>query len=173
MENAQIMELIEMLNNMVSDAWGVPLGNDKCIVEREKFLNILNALRARVPVEVTEAKHLVAGRDEFVNNAKREAEAIRRHAEERARILVDEQEIVRVAKETAAELVDTAEYKSNETRRVAQEYLDDILRRAEESVSSALSEITKTRTGFMDASVAMKANVKTEIDTISELELLD
>ena len=34
----EVMELIDMLYTMVSEAWGVPLGNDNCIVEREKAL---------------------------------------------------------------------------------------------------------------------------------------
>ena len=32
----EVMDLIEALYSMVSEAWGVPLGNDKCIVERDK-----------------------------------------------------------------------------------------------------------------------------------------
>lgn len=36
-------------------------------------------------------------RDEFVGSAKKEAESIRRVAEEQARSLVDQQEVIRVA----------------------------------------------------------------------------
>ena len=45
----EAMELIEMLYTMVSEAWGVPLGNDKCIVERDKVLGILEEIKARLP----------------------------------------------------------------------------------------------------------------------------
>ena len=31
----EVMELIDQLYTMVSEAWGVPLGNEKCIVERD------------------------------------------------------------------------------------------------------------------------------------------
>ena len=33
---------------MVSEAWGVPLGNDKCIIERDKFMNILDEIKAQL-----------------------------------------------------------------------------------------------------------------------------
>ena len=33
-KNVEVMELIETLYSMVTEAWGVPLGNDKCIVEK-------------------------------------------------------------------------------------------------------------------------------------------
>ena len=40
MEN-HALDIIDMLYNMIAEAWGVPLGNDKCIVERDKALNLL------------------------------------------------------------------------------------------------------------------------------------
>ena len=51
--NNDVMELIEMLYTQVSEAWGVPLGNEKCIVERDKVLGLLDEIKARIPVEVS------------------------------------------------------------------------------------------------------------------------
>ena len=147
-EIQEVMELIESLYTMVSEAWGVPLGNDKCIVEREKVLEILNDIKTGLPVEIAEAKRLVSARDEFIGNAKREAESIRKNAEDRARALLEEQEIVRVAKQHSAELVSNAEYKSKELRRVANEYVDEILRRTEETVGAALKSVNESRANF-------------------------
>lgn len=147
-KNVEVMELIETLYTMVTEAWGVPLGNDKCIVERENVLEILNEIKTRIPVELAEAKRLVSARDEFIGNAKREAESIRKNAEDKARAMLEEQEIVRVAKQHSAELVNNAEYKSKELRRVANEYVDEILRRTEETVGSALKSINQSRASF-------------------------
>ena len=63
MEN-EIMELIETLYAMVTEAWGVPLGNDKCIIERDRALNLLDDIKSQLPVELAEAKRLVSARDE-------------------------------------------------------------------------------------------------------------
>ena len=44
MENQDVRDVVEKLDvlySMVSEAWGVPLGNDKCIIEREKALDII------------------------------------------------------------------------------------------------------------------------------------
>jgi len=147
MEN-EVLELIEMLYTMVSEAWGVPLGNEKCIVERDKVLNLLDEIKAQLPVELAEAKRLVAARDEFIGNAKREAESVRKLAEERARQMVEEQEVVRVAKARSNEMITNAENKSRELRRVANEYVDDALRRTEEAVSAALDEVRSSRSRF-------------------------
>ena len=116
-KNVEVMELIETLYTMVSEAWGVPLGNDKCIIERDNVLEILNEIKSGMPAELSEAKRLVSARDEFIGNAKREAESIRKNAEDKARAMLEEQEIVRVAKAHSAQLVSDAEYKSKELRR--------------------------------------------------------
>ncbi len=108
-KNVEVMELIETLYTMVSEAWGVPLGNDKCIIERDNVLEILNDIKAGIPEELSEAKRLVSARDEFIGNAKREAESIRKNAEDKARAMLEEQEIVRVAKAHSAQLVSDAE----------------------------------------------------------------
>ena len=77
----EVLELVEMLYTMIAEAWGVPLGNDKCIVEREKVLSLLDEIKAQLPVELAEAKRLVSARDEFISGAKREADSIRKAAE--------------------------------------------------------------------------------------------
>ena len=144
----EVMELIDTLYSMVSEAWGVPLGNDKCIVERDKVLGMIEDIKSRIPAELAEAKRLVAARDEFIGNAKREAESIRRAAEAKARALVDEQEVVRTARAKAAEMESTAAAKSAALRQSALEYIDDALRRAEESASAALQELHTSRARF-------------------------
>ena len=46
MEHNDIIELLDVLYGMVTEAWGVPLGNDKCIIEREKAIEIINDIKA-------------------------------------------------------------------------------------------------------------------------------
>ena len=136
-ENQGILELIEMLYTMISDAWGVPLGNDKCLVDREKALDLIEEIKAQLPAEMAEAKRLVSARDEFIRNAKNEAESVRKMAEERARKMVEEQEVVRAAKARAEEMIATADNKSRELRRAANEYVAESLQGAEDAVGQA------------------------------------
>ena len=161
----EVMELIENLYTMVSEAWGVPLGNDKCIVEREAVLEILNEIKTRLPVELSEAKRVVTAKDEFIGNAKREAESVRKNAEDKARELLEEQEIVKRANALSAKLVSDAEFKSKELRRVASEYVDDILRRTEETVGAALHSINESRANFRSLAGAANAEAEPEEET--------
>ena len=93
--------------------------------DRDKAVEIINDIKANLPTALAEAKRLVAARDEFIGNAKREAEAMRKSAEEKARLMVEEQEIVRAARAQSAEMIAAAENKSRELRRVASEYVDE------------------------------------------------
>ena len=150
-ENEGILELVEMLYNMISEAWGVPLGNDKCLVDRDKALDLIEEIKNQLPAEIAEAKRLVSRRDEFIQSAKKEGESIRKMAEDRARKLVDEQEIVRAARSRAEELIATAENRSREIHRAMNEYVDDTLKGAEETVAQSLDIIRQSRSRYRNA----------------------
>lgn len=150
-EQEGILELVDMLYSMVSEAWGVPLGNDRCLIDRNKALDLIEEIKNQLPAEIAEAKRLVARRDEFIGNAKREGESVRKMAEDRARKLVEEQEIVKQSRVRAAEMIAAAEAKSSELRRAANAYVDDALRGAEESVNQALDVIHQSRVRYQNA----------------------
>ena len=146
--NNDIIELLDILYGMVTEAWGVPLGNDKCIIEREKAIEIINDIKASLPGSIAEARRLVSARDEFIGNAKREAEALRKSAEEKAKQMIEEQEIVRVARARSTEMITAAETKSKELRRVASDYVESIMRQTEESMKQSLATIQTARSSF-------------------------
>ena len=161
-----VQELLEQLYTMVTEAWGLPLGAEKCVVERDKVLNLLDEIKAHLPTEIAEAQRLVSARNEFISNAKREAETIRKAAEEKARELVDDQEVVKAAKAKSNSLLSAAEAKSKELRRVANDYADDALRRTEEAITEALNEVRQSRTRFksVSASVQRTEPIAPELD---------
>jgi len=61
MENG-VLELVEMMYQMITEAYGVPLGKDRCVIERDRFLDILDELKAQLPAEIEESKKLIAAR---------------------------------------------------------------------------------------------------------------
>ena len=146
--------MLNMLHAMITEAWGVPLGAEKCIIERDKALDILDEIRGQFPTEIAEAKRLLDARADFINNAKREAEAIKRSAEERARQLIDEQEIIKISRTKSNEMLSYAESSTSELRRVANEYVDDAMLRTEEALTAALDEIRQSRSRFRQAARA-------------------
>jgi len=172
MEN-HALDIIDMLYTMIAEAWGVPLGNDKCIVERDKALGLLDDLKAVLPMELSEARRLVNARDEFVGSAKQEADSIRRTAEEEARRMVDQQSVYRAAQQRADESVRDAEKKVRDIRRAAGAYLDDALRQTEEAVAAALENVRSARSQFKSVSVVEpEGRSDVTIDDVEDIDLL-
>ena len=162
-----VRDLIGLLIDMVENAKGLPLGVEKCLIEREKALEILEEIKNKLPAEIDEARRLVEARTEYVNNAKREVEDMRRDAEERAKRLMDEQEIVKYAKAKSAEMLSTADKRANELRRMANQYADNTMRQAEEALASTLDEVRQARMKFRAAAgeqIAESAASQIDID---------
>ena len=153
-----VQELLEMLYTMISGAWSVPLGAGKCVIERDKVLDVLDELKAQFPSELAEARRLTAARNEYIANTKRDAEAIKKAASDRADQMVEQEEIVRVARQRSNSIMSDAAARSNELRRVANEYADDALRRTEEAIAAALNEVRQSRSRFQAASAQQRAN---------------
>mgnify|MGYP002625435610 CR=1 FL=1 len=172
MEN-QALDIIDMLYAMIAEAWGVPLGNDKCIVERDKALGLLDDLKAVLPQELSEARRLVNARNEFVSHAKQEAENIRRSASEEASAMINREAVLLEAQKQAKSIVDDAEKKSREIRRAASAYLDSALRQTEDAVTSALDNVRSVRTQLKSISAPEpegRANVK--LQDVEDIDLL-
>ena len=148
--NEQTMEdIISTLYDMVQDARAVPLAADKCIVEREKVLDMLDEIIAQLPVELKQARTIVESRNELIGQARREAETLVMQATEQAEKMVTEQAIYQETKRKCQEMVNQTQTRMAELRRVSNEYMDDALRRTEEAISMSLEDVRETRTKFM------------------------
>ena len=141
-----IEELIGTLYEMVQDARSVPFSSDKCAVEREKVLDLLDEISNQLPGELKQAKTIVDSRSELITNAKREAENIMKSAQ--AHQLVSQEAIYLEAKNQANDMVRAAQDKIKELKKVTNDYVDESLRRTEEAVAEALSEIRNSRSKF-------------------------
>ena len=146
-----VEELLDMLFEMVDEAKNMPLSSDKCVLERDRALDLIDDIRAQFPVELGEAKKLLSARNEYIASAKREADAIRKQAEADAQRLLAEDTILLQAKQRSAELMSQAEERSRELKRAANEYCEDALRRTEEAVAQAFEEIKQSRARFRAA----------------------
>ena len=105
----KVDELLEQIDDMVDKAVSVPLSGGKCLIPADQLRDILDDIRANLPSELRQAQAIVADRGEIVTNAKREAEDIIRNAEDRARQMVSEEEIVLAARQKANEILISAQ----------------------------------------------------------------
>lgn len=144
---AAVEELVNSLYEMVQDAGSVPF-TDKCMLERDRVLDMLDELRVSLPSDLKMAQDIVEKRNELIAAGKREADALRKQAEDAARQMISETEVVKASKAKAKEILGNAEIQARELRRVANEYCEDTLKRTEESVALGLEEVRKARQRF-------------------------
>ena len=146
-----VEELLDMLFEMIDEAKNAPLSSDKCVIERDRALDLIDDVRSQFPIELTEARKMMARRTELENEAKYKAEAIIKAAEDRARQMISDESITQQARQRANEMMQQAEERSRELKRSANEYCEDALRRTEEAVAEAYDEIKKSRARFRAA----------------------
>ena len=147
-----VEELLDMLFEMIDEAKNAAFTSDKCVIERDRALDLIDDIRSQFPIELAESQKIMANRNELMASAKREAEAIRKAAEDKARQLLSEDLIALQGKQQAAELMRTAEERSRELKRAANEYCEDALRRTEEAIQTALAEVQSSRAQFRTVS---------------------
>lgn len=136
-------ELLEQFDEVLDS--GVKIPGKKTIVDIEKLRAVVDDIRLNIPGEIKQARGIVADRADIITTAKREADGIIKSAEERAKAMVAQEQIVKLAQEKATEIIANAQGKSREMRKASQDFVDDIMRRADEGLTANLGEIRKTR----------------------------
>jgi len=148
MNEQNIEDIISALYDMVQDARALPLGADKCILERDKVLDMLDEIIAQLPVELKQSRTIVESRNELIGQARREAESMIRQAQDKANQLVAEEAIYQEAKRQCQEMVLQTQARMAELRKASNDYMDDALRRTEEAIAISLEDVRDTRTKF-------------------------
>ena len=146
--NGNIEELITTLYDMIQDARAMPLASDKCILERDKALDLLDEISAMLPGELKQAKTIVESRADLISQGKREKEAIIRKAQEQAKQLVSQEAIIIEAKRQAEEIEKKAQERAAQIQRAGNAYMDESLRQTEELISQTLADIQQVRSKF-------------------------
>jgi len=92
-------EMLDQIDELLDQGMSWPGG--RRLVSVEKIKIVIDDIRLNMPTEIKQARSIVADRAQILDSAKREAESITRAAEEKARALVAQEEIVRLAQQRA------------------------------------------------------------------------
>ena len=157
-------DIIGALYDMVQDARSMPLAADKCILERDKVLDMLDEIIAQLPGELKQSRTIVESRNELIGQARREAETILREAQEKAKQMVTKEAIYIEAKKRSEELVGQTQNKINQLRKAGNEYMDESLRQTENAIAQALAEVRETRMKFRTVTEAQEQRRNVNVD---------
>ena len=164
MSDRNTEDIIGALYDMVQDARSMPLASDKCILERDRVLDMLDEIIAQLPGEFKQYRTIVESRNELISQARREAEVIIREAEEKAQQMLTKEAIYAEAKKQSDELVEKTQNMILQLRKAGNEYMDESLRQTEDAISKALAEVRDTRMKFRTVTEAQEQRRAKNVD---------
>lgn len=140
-----VNELLDTIEDTLEESTSMPLSGGKRLVDVEKVRDYLDDIRANLPGELRQAQQIVNDRAQIVNTANAQAQAIVKKAEERARILVSDAEIVKAAQQRAAEITAAAQSESRTLRQTVTDYCDNMLKTTEEAMMENAAQVKNVR----------------------------
>jgi vacuolar-type H+-ATPase subunit H len=115
----EMSAFVDEIEDLLCSAVRVPM-TSKAIVDQEQCLATLDVIRANWPLEVLQAQRVLAKGGKVLEQAEIEAEQITQRAERQASLIMDQNQLVKMADVRAREVIEAA-----------QQEADQILRRAE------------------------------------------
>ena len=140
-----VNELLDTVEDTLEESTSMPLSGGKRLVDVEKVRDYLDDIRANLPGELRQAQQIVNDRAQIVDTANAQAQAIVKKAEERARILVSDAEIVKAAQQRAAEITAAAQSESRTLRQTVTDYCDNMLKTTEEAMVENAAQVKNVR----------------------------
>ena len=140
-----VNELLDTIEDTLEESTSMPLSGGKRVVDVEKVRDYLDDIRANLPGELRQAQQIVNDRAQIVDTANAQAQAIVKKAEERARILVSDAEIVKAAQQRAAEITAAAQSESRTLRQTVTDYCDNMLKTTEEAMVENAAQVKNVR----------------------------
>ena len=140
-----VNELLDTIEDTLEESTSMPLSGGKRLVDVEKVRDYLDDIRANLPGELRQAQQIVNDRAQIVDTANAQAQAIVKKAEERARILVSDAEIVKADQQRAAEITAAAQSESRTLRQTVTDYCDNMLKTTEEAMVENAAQVKNVR----------------------------
>ncbi len=168
-----IESLLDEIINIIDEGKSVPFTSN-ILVDAEAIKTAVEDIRLNMPDELTQARKIASERKEILASAQASADDIIEQAHLRAKEIISEDEITRGAEAQAAEMMQQARNAANEIveqarnaatelteqaknwssemRKSASEYVENIVGMADETLTSSVNEIRRTRQQLRAAS---------------------
>ena len=140
-------DILEEIQEQLEEAWNLPLSGGKCFVDGKKIAERLRDLEVNFPTEIKKARAIVEERDRIINKAKTDAEQIVLSAQKRRDIILNEQDIMREARDRSENMLKNAQEEAALMKKAAVDFIGEHLRRTEAMYEDSLAKIKQARRG--------------------------
>ncbi|MCM9082068.1 cell division initiation protein [Streptomyces spororaveus] len=141
------MDVQKKLDEIVAAVGGarsMPM-SASCVINRAELLEQLEEVRQALPGSLAQAQELIGGREQVVEEARREAERIIDAAHNQRGSLISDTEIARRSQAEADRILEEARREAEEIRAEADDYVDSKLANFEVVLSKTIGSVDRGR----------------------------
>jgi len=135
-----ILHLIDRLEELLNQSRPFPFTHN-VIIDEDRMLDIIDQMRVAIPEEIKKAQQVMNQRDRILAQAQEEANRTITIAREKLDQLVERDAIVQAAHAKASEVLAMAQVERESTRKEADEYALETLRRLEMELERFLNQV--------------------------------
>ncbi|KAF4409091.1 MULTISPECIES: ATP synthase F0 subunit B [Streptomyces] len=139
-----VQRKLDEIVETVGSARSMPM-SASCVVNRAELLALLEEVRGALPGSLAQAQELLGGREQMVEEARREAERIVESAHAQRGSLISDTEVVRQAQEEAERVLAEARREAEEIRAEADDYVDSKLANFEVVLTKTIGSVDRGR----------------------------
>ena len=139
-----VVASLEVAIAAVEEARSVPL-SASCVLNRGEMLQILDKVKVSFPSDLAKAIAVLRDKDQILESAREQADAIIAQAREEVARLVEQTSIVTTARKEAQKIMAEVTAESNASRDEIDEYIDTRLATLEVVLNKTLDVISKGR----------------------------
>ena len=143
-----VNELLDTIEETLEEGTSIPLSGGKRMVDVDVIRDYLDEIRLNLPGEIRQAKQIANDRAQILEDANRAADAIIKKAEERAAVLVSDQEVLKLAEQRAAEIMTNAQSEARNMRQTVTDYCENMLKTTEETMVANASQVKMVRSNL-------------------------
>ena len=143
-----ISQILDEIEDMIDSAKPMPFSTGRITIDGEQVKDLISEARSALPQELRMSQRILEDRESIIAGARKEAETIVQKAEERAKILVSNNEITKQARQQGIDMINQAQAKTKMLRDSAYDYVNSILSESETALTASLSEVKRTRTAL-------------------------
>jgi F0F1-type ATP synthase membrane subunit b/b' len=154
--------MLLQIREMIDSARTMPM-SASVLVNRDEAIELIDEALHAMPEELRHARWLLKERDEYLAQARRDAEDIVEEARVQAERMVERTEVAREARRVAQQVVAQAEGDSRRIRHEAEDYIDQKLAAFEVVLERTMATVVRGREQ-LQAVVAPLTGVDGEVD---------
>lgn len=155
-----VYRVLDKLEAYVHEGTWLPAGYR--VLSEERLIELVEKIRASLPVEVGRAQIIAKDQDRVLRAAQEKAQAIVDEAASKHSEMVDQNEIVQRARTTAEVVLREAEAAARKIREGADQYAAQLLGEMEGRLSSALGSVRKGRDALARTAASARAAATSE-----------